>query len=91
MIERDCASSGSPLAEARLQNLQPPLHRATFAAVTNGTQLDAFEHLLGPGKIDNLQITLDGSQYARDRRRINADGSGSFEAIATNVTMALEL
>jgi len=64
---------------------------ATFAAVTNGTQLDTFTHLLGPGKIDTLQITLDGPPSRHDRRRINADGSGTFEAIARNVTMALEL
>lgn len=63
---------------------------ASFAAVTNGTQLRAFEHLLGPGKIDALQITLDGPPSRHDTRRIHADGSGSFEAIARNITLALE-
>ncbi len=63
---------------------------ATFAAVTNGTELHVFEHLLGPGKIDGLQITLDGPPSRHDSRRIHADGSGSFEAIARNVSLALE-
>ena len=64
---------------------------ASFGAVTNGTELAAFEQLLGPGKIDSLQITLDGPPSRHDARRIHADGSGSFEAIARNITLALEL
>ncbi len=63
---------------------------ASFAAVTNGTELAAFEHLLRPGKIDSLQITLDGPPARHDARRIHADGSGSFETIAQNITGALE-
>lgn len=63
---------------------------ASFAAVSNGTQLHRFEHLLGPGKIEELQITLDGPPARHDTRRIHADGSGSFEAIARNISLALE-
>lgn len=61
-----------------------------FAAVTNGSELDAFEELLGPGKISTIQITLDGPAAVHDARRVHADGSGSFEAIARNVTLALD-
>jgi uncharacterized protein len=64
--------------------------RANVMAITNGTDLAAYKDLLGPDKISFLQITLDGPPEEHDKRRIYADGSGSFERIAGNVTMALE-
>jgi uncharacterized protein len=60
-----------------------------FRAITNATELDAYEDLLGPDHIAWLQVTLDGTPAEHDQRRIYADGSGSFEKIAANVTMAL--
>ncbi len=67
------------------------LGEADFWAVTNGTQLDAYRDLLGPAGIARLQITLDGPPADHDRRRIHADGSGSFARIADNLSMALDL
>ena len=67
------------------------LGKANFSAVTNGTELEAYRDLLGKDKISFLQITLDGSPSEHDRRRIYADRSGSFEKIARNLTMALDL
>lgn len=64
---------------------------ADFWAVTNGTELDAYRDLLGPAGIAHLQITLDGPPEKHDARRVYADGSGSYERIARNITMALEL
>jgi uncharacterized protein len=64
--------------------------KANITAITNATDLDAYEDLLGPGKISFLQVTLDGPPEEHDKRRIYADGTGSFERIAKNVTMALE-
>lgn len=66
---------------------------ADFWAVTNGTELEAYADLIGsqPGQIASLQITLDGPPGEHDRRRIYADGSGSFEKIARNLTLALGL
>jgi len=61
----------------------------SFWAVTNATELDAYEDLLSPKLIGGLQITLDGPPGEHDKRRIYADGSGSFERIARNITMAL--
>jgi uncharacterized protein len=63
---------------------------ADFWAVTNGTELDAYRDLLGPAGIARLQITLDGPPRKHDQRRVYADGSGSYERIARNITMALE-
>jgi uncharacterized protein len=65
--------------------------RAIFTAISNATELDAYRDLLGPHGISHVQITLDGPPAEHDRRRIHADGSGSFERIADNLTMALEL
>lgn len=64
---------------------------ARFSAVTNATDLHAYRDLLGPEGISWLQVTLDGPPAEHDRRRIYADGSGSFDRIAGNITMALDL
>lgn len=64
--------------------------QASFWAVTNATELDHYADLLGPGRISAVQITLDGPPDAHDKRRIYADGSGSFARIAANIDLALE-
>ncbi|MEM8533297.1 MAG: radical SAM protein [Chloroflexota bacterium] len=64
---------------------------ARFSGVTNGTDLHVYRDLLSPDIIGQLQITLDGPPDEHDQRRIYADGAGSFERIAQNITMALEL
>ena len=61
-----------------------------FLAVSNATELDAYEHLLGPDGISLIQITIDGVQAAHDARRIYADGSGSYDRIMRNVDAALD-
>lgn len=66
------------------------LSTTSFMAVSNATQLEAYGDLLGPEGISYLQITLDGPPAEHDLRRIHADGSGSFEKIAANITMALD-
>lgn len=64
--------------------------KAQFSAITNATELEAYEDLLGPEDIAFLQITLDGPPREHDKRRIYPDGSGSFEQIARNIDLALE-
>jgi uncharacterized protein len=88
---------GEPLLAANREIVEHILGRAfeigeaDFWAVTNGTEIDAYRSLLGPAGIAHLQITLDGPQQEHDKRRIYGDGSGSYERIARNITMALEL
>jgi uncharacterized protein len=88
---------GEPLLEESLPvieyivNKALSLGKASFSAITNGTELHAYQNLLGADKISFLQITLDGPPNEHDKRRIYADGSGSFEKIAENLTMALDL
>jgi uncharacterized protein len=88
---------GEPLLAANRSAVEHILVRAfemgevDLWAVTNGTELDAYRDLLGPAGIARLQITLDGPPDQHDARRIYADGSGSYEKIARNITMALDL
>lgn len=87
---------GEPMLEESRPTIEHILRKALsrgkarFSAITNATDLHAYEDLLGPDKIGQLQITIDGPPREHDKRRIYADGSGSFERIARNVTMALE-
>jgi uncharacterized protein len=67
------------------------LGQTRFDAISNGTELQAYKDLLAPDKISSVQITLDGPAIEHDQRRIYADGSGSFDRIADNITMALDL
>ena len=59
-------------------------------AISNGTQLEAYEDLLAPDCLNNIQITLDGPPAEHDKRRIHADGSGSWDKIVRNIDMALD-
>src|SRR5205823_13457275 len=40
-----------------------------FWAISNGTELDAYEDLIEPGMLGQIQITLDGPPSQHDRRR----------------------
>ena len=87
---------GEPLLAAHRPIVEHLLARAFEAgtadvwAVTNGTEIEAYRDLLGPAGISALQITIDGPPAKHDQRRIHADGSGSYQKIAANITMALE-
>jgi len=63
---------------------------ASFTAITNATELDAFIDLLSPTAISSIQVTLDGPKGLHDRRRIYANGSGSFEKILEHIQLALD-
>ncbi|TRU69792.1 MAG: SPASM domain-containing protein [Microcystis viridis Mv_BB_P_19951000_S69] len=88
---------GEPLLAENRSTIEYILERAfasgkaNFSAVTNGTELEAYQDLLAPEKISWLQITLDGIPQEHDQRRIYADGKGSYEKIAQNITRALDL
>ncbi|MFC9872655.1 radical SAM protein [Nocardia salmonicida] len=58
-------------------------------ATTNGVFLHEFTDILGPGMLDDLQISLDGPPEFHDRRRIPLAGQPTFEAILTNVVTAV--
>jgi uncharacterized protein len=60
-----------------------------FWAVSNATELQAYEDLIGPDGISTIQITLDGPPDEHDKRRIHADGAGSYAEIAPNIDLCL--
>lgn len=62
-----------------------------FKAITNGYDLDEFMHLLGPGGIEKLQITIDGTREKHDARRTHYQHGSSFDKIINNVQTALDL
>ena len=86
---------GEPLLARNRETVQRIMDRALeigkakFWAVSNATELEAYEDLLHPEGIASIQITLDGPPEEHDQRRIYADGSGSFEKIAANIDLAL--
>lgn len=82
-------ATSRPVVEQIMEKARS-IGRASFDAISNATELDAYEDLLGPGAISRIQVTLDGPPEEHDQRRAYADGAGSFERIAANITMALE-
>ncbi len=63
----------------------------SFSAITNAVDLHNYLHLLGPDKIQFLQVTLDGPKEFHDRKRIGPrHKDGTFERILRNMKLALE-
>jgi uncharacterized protein len=96
-FERDVGFfGGEPLLAANRPAIEGIVRRmrsigqVRFWAVSNATELEAYEDLLSPEGIAEVQITMDGPPAEHDRRRIYADGSGSFEKIARNVELCLD-
>lgn len=57
---------------------------------TNGVFLDRFAHLLGPTRIGDLQISLDGTAATHDQRRIPLSGKPTFAQILANIEIAID-
>ncbi len=67
-------------------------NRIVIYIITNGTNIDDmyFELLKKYNKISKVQITLDGCKRIHDMRRINADGSGSFDQVCKGIQRVLD-
>lgn len=61
----------------------------SFHAISNGYDLDLFENLLGEGKIEKIQITIDGYQKYHDSRRFHYQKGASYDKIIENILLAL--
>lgn len=61
----------------------------TFGAITNGYELHHYLEFIGKGKIEFLQITLDGPPEVHNQTRKLQDGAGTFDRIAANISSAL--
>lgn len=62
----------------------------TLGAITNGYDLDSYGELLGKGKIERLQITLDGDEEVHNSRRFLLGGEKTFNRIIENIDGALK-
>ncbi len=79
---------GEPLLAANRPIVEHVLRRgldrgaAKFWAISNGTELDAYEDLLSPELLGSVQITLDGPPPSTTGGALYADGRGSWDRIA---------
>lgn len=60
-----------------------------FNAITNGYDLNYYNELLKPGKIETVQITIDGAQEVHDKRRIHFQAKNTFYHILNNIERTL--
>lgn len=65
----------------------------SVVAVTNGTSLNAMPDFFGAGKgkINKVQISLDGGRQLHDNSRISAQGLPTFDKILANIRLLLDL
>lgn len=61
-------------------------------AITNATMVDKMPDIFGegPGLVNRVQISLDGSKELHDRSRIPLSGEATFDKITTNIAMLLK-
>jgi uncharacterized protein len=83
---------GEPLMISRIQkeNIQYLVNKAISAKtdlsfVTNGYSLTEYIDILKPGKIREIQITLDGTAVIHNNRRILKGGSETFDKIVASI------
>lgn len=60
-----------------------------FDAITNGYDLDAYIDLLGPGLIETIQITIDGTKEHHNKKRIHITDENTFDKIISNIKIAV--
>jgi uncharacterized protein len=61
----------------------------TFKSITNGYDIDKYIELLGPKKINFLQISIDGLNDTHNKRRPHFQNNDSFSKICKNISLAL--
>ncbi|WP_420187434.1 radical SAM protein [Bacteroides pyogenes] len=62
----------------------------SFYAISNGYDLEEYKDLLGVGKIERIQITVDGWKPYHNKTRIHKDGHDTFDKIISNISLALK-
>lgn len=61
-----------------------------LAVVTNGYNLEEYITLLKKAFIREIQVTVDGTAELHDKRRIKADGSGTYTKIMQGIALAID-
>ena len=86
---------GEPLLKRNKELVEYMIHKGLdnnfkFSAITNGYELQHYQHLLSPDKINQLQITVDGPKRIHDTRRTHFEDGSSYEQIMENIEMCLK-
>lgn len=88
---------GEPFLPANLPVIRKALSYAkrygmTSRAITNATQVDTMLDIFGsgPGKVNNVQISLDGDRELHDKSRIPASGEKTFDKIVGNIVLLMK-
>lgn len=88
---------GEPLLKSNIKIIEKILdfsykNYIRIAIITNGTTIPYYYNLIKKYKeIISIQITIDGKKEIHDKRRIRADGTGTFDEICENINLILQL
>lgn len=61
-----------------------------FDAISNGYEIQYYKDLFGEGKIETIQISVDGPREIHDKRRYHYKDGGTFDKIVENIGLALD-
>lgn len=88
---------GEPFLPAHLPAIKRALEHASkgglsCSAISNFTAVDSMLEIFGagPGKVSNIQVSLDGDKASHDRSRVPASGAPTFDRIIANVKAVLD-
>ncbi|MFA6093644.1 MAG: radical SAM protein [Elusimicrobiota bacterium] len=67
-------------------------YKMSSSAITNATQVDVMADIFGegPGKVNRVQVSLDGNRAAHDASRVPSSGTGTFDKIIANIRLLLD-
>lgn len=87
---------GEPFLPANIPALLRILEHAgrlgvSTKAISNATLLDMMPDIFGsePGKVDWVQVSLDGDRELHDSSRISATGEATFDKIVSNIQLLI--
>lgn len=83
---------GSPAQKKQISYLLEQANKAKLDVcfVTNGYTLEEYIEILKPGRIREIQVTIDGTEDIHNRRRPFKGGRKTFERIVRGVDACLE-
>lgn len=86
---------GEPLQQKNHHLIETIISKASainysISATSNGYELDSYIDLLGPDKIGEIIVTLDGPPQVHNRRRVATINRPTFSKIVGNIDRALK-
>lgn len=67
-------------------------HEMRVSAISNATKVDQMPDIFGKGsgRVNSVQVSLDGSREMHDKSRVPATGEKTFDKITDNISMMLK-